>query len=83
MCEECEQYDSDMDRPGSFTRRFTRIDLVVAGLDFLFNVAGDVAACFGQLRNVAAMHANYQSSQHDFAVEAALEIERITEGEAD
>jgi hypothetical protein len=64
-------------------RRFMRQDIVVIGLDLIYEVSSAFTRTFLLARNTAAMHANWVASQHEFHQEAALEIEAMTNGEAD
>lgn len=60
------------------SRKFRKMDLLVYGLDFAGDSIRLVADLFDNLRDLAAMHVNYEIDRDKFANEAAMEIERMT-----
>lgn len=65
------------------THRFTRVDILPLVLDLLEGVLDALHKSSMLAYNMAARHANYKHEQAKFRTEAALDIERITEGNGD
>lgn len=73
--------DDDEYGPCVPSRPMRRIDVAVIAATMLRDIASDVAQAFDLLADVVMGHANHQVDRDTFRMEAALEIERLTEGE--
>lgn len=62
-------------------RKLHWADFFVLAFDIIANLADAVNDTALQARNLAVMHANHVTNQHQFQQQAALEIETMTEGE--
>jgi hypothetical protein len=82
-----DDYDEDFEEGfeevnESGRRRFIWQDVIVIGLDALYEITTAVGRTLCLARNTAAMHTNWVASQREFHQQAAKEIETLT-GEVD
>lgn len=78
-----DEIEWEQEEDGIPYRRFMKADLAVLGLGLVAGIVGAVHETLSAAQTLAAYHANYINSRHDFHEEAALEIETLTSGEID
>lgn len=60
---------------------FSKIDLLIVGLGAIRNCFNVAAVAVDALQDLAIGHALHKSDEREFAMSAAMEIERLTEGD--